>query len=138
MKIITKQVVDNETGEVKSVDFKEVSNRKILRGGFRMVYPAYDEAVIRVVRSSKDYEILVIIRDSFTYRQTEALLDTNKVAATLKVSVAQVKRVVKRMKEADLIRRVSRGVYRLNPYMYLPYRSEAKKLQEEWSSYDLK
>ena len=37
------------------------------------------------------------------------------------------------MEEVGLLKRVYRGIYRMNPYMYVPTMANAEVLQEEWN-----
>ena len=36
------------------------------------------------------------------------------------------------MLEINLLMRIDRGIYRLNPFAYLPYQSDGALLQKEW------
>jgi hypothetical protein len=37
------------------------------------------------------------------------------------------------MLQADMLMRISRGIYRFNPYMYIPYGGDGETLQKEWN-----
>jgi hypothetical protein len=131
--IITKQVLNNNTGELENVDFKEVKERKRLKGGFKMVYSTYDEALLKIVKSGKDLEIIVKIRDMFTYNQVEVSLQSDHISKLCNVAKSKSTLIISRMENAGIIMRVRRGVYRLNPFMYLPFRAESELLQQEWN-----
>jgi hypothetical protein len=47
------------------------------------------------------------------------------------VTKSNLKRGFK-MVESDLLMRIDRGLYRLNPFAYLPYQSDGALLQKEW------
>ena len=132
--IITKKVLNENTGELESQSYKQIRKRKKIRGGFRMVYKTYDDAVLEVVKSKKDLEILIYIRDLFTYNRVENVLSKVDIAKALKVSEQKASVVIRRLLDSNLIKKVSRGIYRLNPYMYLPFRSDAENLQQEWNN----
>lgn len=109
-----------------------LSKTKRLRGGFRMVYKSYDDALVTIVKSTKDLELLILIRDMFTYKQVEVNLSTTDLHAKTGIAKSKITEVVSRMVSADLLRKIRRGVYRLNPYMYVPFRADAETLQAEW------
>ena len=99
----------------------------------RMIYKQYDEAVIDVITSKTDLEIVVGIRDMFTYKQTEQAIKATELATRFKVTRQKISNIIKKMVEAKLLLKIARGVYRLNPYMYLPYKANAEELQAEWN-----
>jgi len=132
-RIITQFVLDKNTGEVKPVDFKEEFKTKRIRGGFRMVYKEYDKAISEIISSKKDYDIVIYIRDKFTYNKIEVYLSSTDISKAMNVSKSKVDLLIKKMKENYLLLKISRGVYRLNPFMYIPYRSDAESLQKEWN-----
>lgn len=99
-------------------------------------YSEYDKALLKIIRSTKDLEIVIHIRDMFTYRRDDNVLSKIDLSRTLNVSERTISDIIKRMVEVKLLRRVSRGVYRLNPFMYLPFRADGYELQQEWKSYN--
>ena len=132
--IITKQVLNENTGELESKQFKEERTKKRLRGGFSMVYKSYDEALLEVVRSSKDLECVLCIRNMFTYQRVECVISKHDVAAMTGVSHQKATAVIASMVASGILKRVARGVYRLNPFMYLPFQANGEQLQSEWRS----
>lgn len=134
--IITKEVLNKKTGELEFQQFEQVRKTKNIRGGFRMVYQTYDAAVAGTISSKLDFTIVVHIRDMFTAGRRENVLSKVDLAKTLNVSEQKVSTVVRKMVEQNLLRRVSRGIYRLNPFMYVPYRADGSELQYEWNSLD--
>ena len=132
--IITKKVLNENTGELESQDFAQVKRTKSIRGGFRMVYKSYDEALVEVVKSNKDLEIVLYVRDLFTYKQVEHNLSAIEIAAQFGVSRQKITTLLKKLVKVGLIKKVTKSMYRLNPYMYLPYRSDAADLQKEWNT----
>ena len=130
--IITKKVLNDDTGELESTDFRKVQKTKILKGGFMLTYKDYDTAVCEVINSKKDLEMLVAIRDMFTYAKIEVVLSPTEVAKRFNVSKQKVVTLITKMTKVKLLLRVSKGVYRLNPYMFLPFKSDGELLQQEW------
>lgn len=132
-KILSLKVLNDDTGELENKTFHETKEKKHgARGGFRMVYLDYDQALLQIVKSTKDLEIVIHIRDMFTHARWENVLSKVDLAKDLDVSEQKVSDIIKRMVNTHLLKRVSRGVYRLNPYMYLPFKADAYTLQKEW------
>lgn len=129
---ITHKVLNEVTGELEPKQFDEVTKRKHIKGGYRMVYKSYDDALLGIVKSTKDLELVIFIRDMFTYMQVEVNLSTSHLQKTTGLAKSKVTEVVSRMVATGLLFKVRRGVYRLNPYMYIPYRSDSELLQAEW------
>ncbi len=100
-----------------------------------MIYKSYDEAVSEVIRSKMDYDVLVLIRQKFTHKQTEVFLSPIDIIKSIGTSRQNVTSIINRMMKSDLLKRVSRGTYRLNPYMYIPYQALGAELQKEWDLY---
>jgi hypothetical protein len=131
-RILTKKTLNDKTGELEETDFKEIKEKKQIKGGFRMVYKDYDTVLLSIVKSGKDLELLLFIRDLFTYNKIEIYIQSTEISKSFKVAKSKVSMIIKAMVDNKLLMRVDRGVYRLNPFMYLPYRSEAEVLQREW------
>jgi len=136
--IITHSILNPETGEVETKDFREVKTNKGAKGGWKMVYAAYDEAVKNIISSKKDYEILVYIRDKFTWKRVENVLSKKDISSNFNVSERKVTDIINRMVKESLLFRIERGIYRLNPFMFLPYKADAKALQKEWRELEKK
>jgi len=131
-RILTQPTLNKITGEIEDVEYKEIKEKKQIRGGFRMVYKDYDTVLLSIVKSGKDLELLLFIRDLFTYNKIEIYIQSTEISKSFKVAKSKVSMIIKAMVDNKLLMRVDRGVYRLNPFMYLPYRSEAEVLQREW------
>lgn len=133
IEIISQRVLDEATGEFHTQQLEKRKTYKKIRGGFRMVYEAYDQALIETVTSSKDLMVVTYIRDMFTYTKCEVYLSSKDIASKFDISSRKVESLIKKLVETSLLARVGRGVYRLNPYMYIPFRADAELLQEEWT-----
>ena len=131
--IVSHQVLNNETGELETKDFKELKQSKRMRGGFRMVYKKYDEVVIEVCKSQLDIKLLVYIRDIFTYNNIDQYISAAEVADHFGITRQKTSGFIKKLLDVDLVRRSSRKRYRLNPFMYIPYKADAAMLQAEWN-----
>ena len=132
-RIITHEILE-KTGELKVVDFKEVKIGKQIKGGFRMTYASYDIAVMNIIKSKKDFEILLYIRNLFTHNNSEKFISATEISKEFKVSKQKVTEIINSAVFESLLLRVNRGVYRLNPFMFVPFRADASILQEEWKN----
>ena len=103
----------------------------MIKGGFRVVYLEYDEVTEKVITSNADIKLFNWITNKFTYKQTEVTLTSSDYKH---VSQPKFSKFIKKLVEIKYLMRVSRGVYRLNPFMYLPYKSNGHELQQEWST----
>jgi hypothetical protein len=130
--IVTKKVLNESSGELEDVVFKQEIKRKRIRGGFMLTYKTYDDVVIDIIRSQLDLKTIVYIRDLFTKNRTENVLSKSDIADNMNISPQKATSIIKKMVEHKLLMRVSRGIYRLNPFMYVPFRAEGSELQEEW------
>lgn len=138
-RILTENIVSPYTGEISTKDFKEIIPRSKLKRGFTMIYKIYDDALLSVVRSKKDVALFLHIRDLFSKTNTGIAINSREVAKEVSkklkepLTSSKVTEVKNRMIEADLIMKIKRGVYRLNPFAYLPYQSDGVELQKEWN-----
>jgi hypothetical protein len=129
--IITKQVLNNNTGELESIDFREVRDKTKIRGGFNMIYhKSYEEITEAVITSNKDLKLFNWITNQFTYARVEAPL----VYSICDIDVSQPKfsKFIKQLVKLEYICRVAHGIYRLNPFIYVPFKADASILQKEW------
>lgn len=133
IEIVAHKILNETTGELELKDFVEVKQTKRMQGGFRMTYLSYDKAVLQVITSKKDLEIVVHVRDMFTYKQVENTIKASELGKSLGVTRQKTTTLLKRMVEVGLLKKVKANTYRLNPYMYIPFRADASELQREWS-----
>jgi len=133
-RIITERVLNNNTGELEPKTFREVKQTKQVKGGFSMVYKSYDDVLKECVTSNLDLKIILAIREMFTYARIEVVISALDLSKQLKTSKQKVTTVITKLVENRLLKRVARGTYRLNPFMYLPFRSDASTLQAEWKT----
>ena len=129
--IITHKVLNDNTGELESKDFMEIQKRKLVKGGFiLMYYKSYEQITESVITSNKDLKLFHWITNQFTKNRIESVI--THTACTVDVSQPKFSKFVKQLVELNYLCRVSRGIYRLNPFVYVPYQSNAETLQTEW------
>jgi len=133
MKIISQKVLDEETGELKTTDFKEIPSRtKNIKRGFRMVYPKYDEIMAKTLFSNKDIQVFSWITNKFTYQKVEIALPYSQ--CPVDISKSSYFALLRRLLKEEYLMKIDKGIYRLNPFIYLPYRADAEDLQREWNT----
>jgi predicted transcriptional regulator len=136
--IIPQKVLNENTGEIETQNYQKLKTYKQLRGGFRMVYVSYDDALLQIVTSKKDLEVIIYIRDLFTYKQVENSLRAVELANALGLTRQRITTLLKRMVEIGLLKKVGTSTYRLNPFMYVPFRADGSELQREWNEFKSK
>ena len=98
-----------------------------------MIYhKSYEQITEEAIKSNKDLKLFNWITNRFTYNKVEVPLVFTE--CTIDVSQPQFSRMIKQLNELDYIMRVSRGIYRLNPFIYVPFRASAEELQHEWKT----
>jgi len=132
-RIITEQIVNSNTGEIEDREFKETMESTGLRGGFTMMYQnSYEQIQIDTLKSNRDIELFHWITHHFTARQTESKISYK--GCKVKISRPSFMALIKRLVDEKYLMRVDKSIYRLNPYVYLPYRADGPVLQAEWQS----
>ena len=130
---ITKKVLNEASGYLEEVVFKTEKERKRIKGGFAMYYKNYEEAVANIINSKLDYTILLEIKKQFTYARIECVISATALAERLGCTKSKVNTVLSSMVREQMLLKVARGTYRLNPYMILPFKSDGELLQSEWT-----
>ena len=129
--IIPKKVLNENTGELEDKQFIEKKYKKRIKGGSNIMYHLdFFEIERQAIKSQKDVELFVWITNQFTYKQVEAHISYSK--CPIKISESQYKKMIRRLLDLGYLMRISRGVYRLNPFVYVPYKADASELQKEW------
>lgn len=87
-----------------------------------MIYhKSYEQITEEAIKSNKDLKLFNWITNRFTYNKVEVPLVFTE--CPIDVSQPQFSRMIKQLNELDYIMRVSRGIYRLNPFIYVPFKS---------------
>lgn len=135
---ITHKVLNEQTGEFESKEFIEKRQATGIAGGWRMVYTnRYQEIMMNVCSGKTSTAIFIWVSSQYKKNNIEiALKYDNAKKCIPKLSKSQYHTVLKQLIQLDFIRKVSRGIYRMNPYIYLPYglkTNEIVQLQQEWN-----
>ncbi len=97
-----------------------------------MYHKNYEEITESVINSNKDLKLFNWITNQFTYKRIETSLSF--LDCTVSVSQTQFAKMLKKLVDIKYIKRRKRGIYRLNPYIYVPYNANGSELQEEWNN----
>ena len=134
--IHTKELYDAETGEpvmVKSEETMVEEKKESASQGWTMVYyKDYDEILLECAKSIMEIRIILHVRDKFSHKKIDANLSPTEIAKEMKVSVSSIKRVMKRLKSYSFVAQGKDKTYRLNPFIFVPYHSNAIELQNHW------
>jgi len=131
-KSIFTKILNEETGELESKRFiEDASYSKTIKQGWKIMYARYDEVVLSM-NSQLETKLMIAIRDSFTKNNVEAFISQKKLAKLYYTTPSTVNRLVKKLVDIDFLLKIDRGIYRLNPYSYLPYQANGLLLQKEW------
>lgn len=134
---ITKQILNEDTGEIEPFKFVEDSRFKnSFKKGWRMYYTDYDDMLEKVIRSSKDVAMLHYLKEKIN-RDFELNINITKESARMKVGRNKLSTFLSRLVDANFLCRTDVG-FKSNPFMYIPYMANnIKEKQEEWK-YDSK
>ena len=131
-RIITQRVLIETTGELESKDYRETKRYSKVKGGYRMTYKSYDDIQVEALKSSLDIKIFLYIRDKYTWMRIENILSARDIAEENNVAISKVSKLISTLVDLDFLVRINRGIYRMNPFMFIPYKSNAEELQKEW------
>ncbi len=133
-KSVITQVLNEDTGELESRRFTEdVSYKKTIRQGWNMIYSRYD-GITLAMNSKLETKLMIYIRDKFTRVNTVVNINQKETSVLFETTPSTVNRLVKKLEGLEFIKKVDRGIYRLNPYIYLPYQADGVELQKLWAS----
>ena len=130
--ILTQQVLNETTGELEVKQYREEIKRTKLKGGFSMVYKDYDTILENVITSNMDMKLFQLIKSSFTHARIEVVLSSTTISAKLGISKPKVTRFIKQLVDLHFLKRVDKATYRMNPFIFIPFKSNGSLLQEEW------
>jgi len=135
--IITHKVLNEATGELEPTEFTEVAKKSRIKGGFNLMYhKSYEEVVEAVISSNTDMRLFNWVTNQFTYKTSIAQLVHKQ--CSVQVSQPKFSKFIKLLLDVEYIRRVGRGVYMLNPFIYVPYKANAAELQNDWGDKSVK
>ena len=132
--IVTHTILNESTGELESKDFIETFKKKKMRGGFNLIYHnPYEEIMELVVNSNKEMKLFNWVTNQFSKNRVETYVTFSVCKEDgIEISKRQFSEMVKILVREKYLMRIRRGIYRLNPFIYLPTMADAESLQREW------
>ena len=133
---VVKKVLNEDTGELESVLFSVdtmIGNSKI-KSGWSPVYIKEYDKVMMELNSTLEKCMFIHIRNMFTYMKDTVYINQSDIAKDLGSTRATVNRLMQKLIKIQCLRKVGTSQYRLNPYVFVPYRANADKLQKEWNN----
>jgi hypothetical protein len=133
--IITKQILNEQTGEIEKVSFtKDAQITNNGKGGWRKMYTnGYDEAMFQL-KSTLEMKLFVDVRDRFTATKSRVAINQAKLARQYNSTPATINKFFKKMIQVGFLTKDDEGAYLMNPFIFIPYQADAKKLQDEWTA----
>jgi len=128
-RIITKKVLNEKTGEIKEEAFR--LKKLSIKGGSSNMYKNFYDIIVEIASVSKTSAMLL--------KRLNEVMNTNKL--DVNVSYRDFKDIcgkkaytmfIKRCIDLNYIKRTGNGVYRINPFILIPYKLNGAKAQREW------
>ena len=92
----------------------------------------YDMVMLNL-NSKLEMKIFIAIRDSFSRSKIEINISQVKLAEKFNTTKSTVNGFIKKLVEIGFLIKIERGIYRMNPFIYVPYQADAPFLQAEWT-----
>ena len=141
-KIYSNEVItfDKETGEViehTETKYKEVN----IEPNYVKVYVDTVIALLGKSKTTKEADVLLILAKNMTYMNDEMPNKVNvdhilkkHILENVAISEGALNNMLTSFVKRDIIRRIGKGVYQLNPFMFAKGNwSAIRKIQMEWS-----
>jgi len=129
--------LDNNGAIIDTRKYKRVSK---IKGGFSKMYSNdYIKTQELTIRSKTD---LLIWNWFITNTQDNNLvyLNSTKLADKMQISRQAIHKFIKKAIEAGFIRRINRGEYQINPFIYIPHKITSEEdlflMQKGWKEYE--
>jgi len=130
--IITKSILNNQTGEIDDEEFiQRKSKTKTYKGGWRMMYIDFEYVLIEM-KSPKEVKALLQLKNMFKASTNQIVINKSRMCKDFGMTRVTFSNFITRLISYDFLIELIDKQYRMNPFMYLPYRSNGKELQDEW------
>ena len=112
-------IYNNEHGEVVEDNWVESVTKSVIKGGWSRMYKTEYDRIILSLKSSKEIEIFIAIRDLISSDDFSVNFNQVHLAKKLNTSRSTIALVVKRLQELDYLRKHN-GKFYANPFVYIP------------------
>nr|WP_321266177.1 replication/maintenance protein RepL [uncultured Sulfurimonas sp.] len=115
----TNKVYDNETGKVKTVEEKTISNKKVdTEPNFIKLYIS-DICKLNNIPKSTNTILNELLK--YTSYQNEIYLNVGikkRMVTALNTTMPTLNNAISKLTKADMLKRIDTGIYKLNPYIF--------------------
>ena len=130
---MTKIILNEDSGELEKQLFtRDVKQKSRGKQGWTKMYKNGYDMVMLNLNSKLEMRLFIAIRDSFTRNRVEVNISQVKLVEEFNTTKSTVSRFIKKLVEIEFLMKIDRGVYRMNPFIYVPYQEDALMLQKEW------
>ena len=130
---MTKIILNEESGELERQLFtRDVIPKSRGKQGWTKMYKNGYDMVMLNLNSKLEMRLFISIRDSFTKNRVEVNISQVKLVEKFNTTKSTVSRFIKKLVDIGFLMKIERGIYRMNPFIYVPYQDDALLLQEEW------
>ena len=131
---MTKLVLNETSGELETQLFiRDIEVKNSGKQGWTKMYKNGYDMVMLNLNSKLEMKIFIAIRDSFSRSKIEINISQVKLAEKFNTTKSTVNRFIKKLVEIGFLIKIERGIYRMNPFIYVPYQADAPFLQAEWT-----
>ena len=130
--IITKSILNNQTGEINNEEFVQRKSKiKTCKGGWRMMYSDFEYVLISM-KSPKEVKALLQLKNMFKASTNQIVINKSTMCKNFEMTRVTFSNFITRLITYNFLIELNDKQHRMNPFMYLPYKSPASELQEEW------
>lgn len=146
-KVYSNEVItyDKETGEV--IEHTETKLKSVsIEPNYVKVYVDTVIALLGQSKTSKEADVLLVLAKNMTYMNNDMPNKVNidsflkkYIIQTLGISEGSLNNMITSFVKRDIIRRMGKGVYQLNPFMFAKGNwSAIRRIQMDWSDEGIK
>jgi hypothetical protein len=130
--IITKNILNNKTGEIDEEEFiQRKSKSRTSKGGWRMMYSDFEYVLINM-KSQKEIKALIQLKNMFKASISQIVINKSTMCKNFGMTRVTFSNFISRLISYNFLIELEDKQYRMNPFMYLPYKSSGRELQDEW------
>ena len=131
--IIAKSILNNKTGEVTCEEFiQRKQKNKTFKGGWKIMYSDFEYVLIKM-KSPKEIKALLKLKNMFKASTIQIVINKSTMCKDFEMNRVSFSNFITRLISYDFLIELNDKQYRMNPFMYLPYKSSGLELQEEWN-----
>ena len=119
---MTKLVLNETSGELETQLFiRDIEVKNSGKQGWTKMYKNGYDMVMLNLNSKLEMKIFIATRDSFSRTKIETNISQVKLAEKFNTTKLTVNRFIKKLVEIGFLIKIERGIYRMNPFIYISY-----------------